>query len=209
MHLKDAKLLGAALAATLMLAALGTAAADDPLNRRLLHDQRPANDTQALSWALKAAERGRPNAQFIVGEMYSAGQGTPHDETEATKWYRKAAEQGHPEAQYKLGTAYFNGTGVPKDNVEVLKWWRASAEQGFAEAQFILAVMYLNGKIVPEDDMEAYKWLNLAAPPFRPEEHNDRDIAVAFRDKLRKRMTPAQVAEAQRLTREWKPKPWE
>ncbi len=34
----------------------------------------------------------------------------------------------------------------------------------------------------------------------------DRDLAVENRDLIEDRMTPAQVAEAQRLAREWKPK---
>jgi hypothetical protein len=34
----------------------------------------------------------------------------------------------------------------------------------------------------------------------------DRDRAVSNRDLAEKRMTPEQIAEAQRLAREWKPK---
>ena len=47
-------------------------------------------------------------------------------------------------------------------------------------------------------------WYNLAAARMPPGE--DRDVAVKNRDSIVKFMTPAQVAEAQRLAREWKPK---
>ncbi len=48
-------------------------------------------------------------------------------------------------------------------------------------------------------------WSNLAASRHQP--GKDRDDAVFNRDFIAKRMTPAQIAEAQRLAREWKPKP--
>jgi hypothetical protein len=41
-------------------------------------------------------------------------------------------------------------------------------------------------------------WLNLSAA------HGD-DVMEVFRDKVAKLMTPAQIAEAQKLAREWKP----
>jgi TPR repeat protein len=50
-----------------------------------------------------------------------------------------------------------------------------------------------------QDYVEAHKWFNLAA---------DRGIlnAAGNRDWLAKKMTPAQIAEAQRRAREGKPK---
>ncbi len=47
-------------------------------------------------------------------------------------------------------------------------------------------------------------WYNLAASRHRPGAY--RDIAVKYRDILAAKMTPAQIAEAQRLAQEWKPK---
>jgi len=48
----------------------------------------------------------------------------------------------------------------------------------------------------------AHKWLNLAAA----REGTTRDIAVKVRDAVAAIMTPAQISEAQKLAREWKPK---
>ena len=48
-------------------------------------------------------------------------------------------------------------------------------------------------------------WYNLATSRFTP--GSSRDKAVKNRAALAERMTPAQSAEAQRLAREWKPKP--
>ena len=47
-------------------------------------------------------------------------------------------------------------------------------------------------------------WFNLAASRYPPGE--DRDKAVKNRDIAAKGMTPAQIFEAQKLAREWKPK---
>jgi hypothetical protein len=50
-------------------------------------------------------------------------------------------------------------------------------------------------------------WLNLAASRFPASEKDERDKAVIARDMVASKMTPVQIAEAQKLAREWKPKP--
>jgi uncharacterized protein len=49
------------------------------------------------------------------------------------------------------------------------------------------------------DYVRAHMWFNLAAA------QGDQDAAKA-RDDVAKLMTPAQIAEAQKLAREWRPK---
>jgi TPR repeat protein len=61
-----------------------------------------------------------------------------------------------------------------------------------------LGVFYDNGLGVPQDRVRAHIWLNLAAM-------QGRESAATFRDLVARLMTPAQIAEAQRLTQEWKP----
>ncbi len=78
-----------------------------------------------------------------------------------------------------------------------LKEFRPLAEQGDAQAQYNLGVMYANGQGVPQDYLFAHMWGNLAAS------HGHED-AVKLRDKIATKMTPDQLAEAQRLAREWK-----
>ena len=64
--------------------------------------------------------------------------------------------------------------------------------------------MYGEGLGVPQDYAQAHMWFNLAASRHPPGE--GRDIAVKNRDDVAKKMTPAQISEAQKLAREWKPK---
>jgi hypothetical protein len=136
--------------------------------------------------------------------MYGKGLGVPQDYAKAVKWYRKAAEQGNADVQVILGVVYHNGEGVPQDYSEAAKWYRKAAEQGYAKAQSNLGFMYRNGQGVTQDYAQAHMWYNLAASSFPPGE--DRDEAVKDRDDVAEKMTPAQLFEAQKPAREWKPK---
>jgi TPR repeat protein len=121
------------------------------------------------------------------------------DYATAYRLWRPLAEQGDAEAQYKLGTMYDIGQGVPLDNAKAVRWFRKAAEQGDAPSQFRLGNMYDVGHGVPQDYVEAHKWYSLAAAAGEPS-------ATFFRDDTAKSMTPAQIAEAQRLAREWQAK---
>ena len=145
------------------------------------------------------AEQGDARAQYNLGVLYRKGRGVPQDDVQARQWYEKAAAQGQAKAQYNLGTLYLNGSGVPKDYQQALRWFRMAADQGEALAQTKIGIMYDDGPGVPHDFVQAHKWYNLAAT-------NGDKPAAELRDALAKQMTPAQIAEAQQLAREWKPK---
>ena len=130
--------------------------------------------------------------------MYEAGNEVPKDLAQAVRWHRKAADQGYSAAQSSLGSMYAFGEGVPKDAVEAAQWYRRAAEQGDAMGQFNLGGRYVDSEGVPKDFVIAYMWFNLAAA-------QDDSEARARRDYIERQMTPGQIAEAQRLSREWKP----
>ncbi len=117
----------------------------------------------------------------------------------AVKEFRPLADQGIAGAQYNLGLMYHKGQGVPQDYQEAAQWCRLAAEQGYAGAQVLLGTMYHLGQGVPRDDTLAHMWLALAAA-------QGIEFAVKWRDLFEESMTPAQLAEAQRLAREWTPK---
>ena len=134
-------------------------------------------------------------ADFQAG-LEAADRGDYHT---AIKEFQLSAERGDVKAQYNLGVMYQLGLGVPQDDQEAVRWYRLAAEQGDASAQFKLGVMYDKGKGVLKDYVLAHMWMNLAAAKGMKE-------AVKGRDFLEKNMTTAQLAAAQRLAREWKPK---
>jgi len=113
------------------------------------------------------------------------------------------ADQGDAVAQHNLGLKYHTGEGVPQDDEEAVRWYRLAADQGLAVAQSMLSFMYATGRGVPQDDTLAHMWCNLAASNLTGDE---RDHAVRNRDQVAKKMTPEDIAEAQGLASEWKPK---
>ncbi len=153
------------------------------------------NYKEAIKWCTKVAEQGYAHAQFNLGLMYYFGEGVEQDYKEAVKWCTKAAAQGFARAQYDLALMYNNGKGVEQNHKEAFKWYTKAAEQGYASVQFNLGVMYANGQGVIEDYVEAYKWTLLAGM-------NGLDVAD-FKSWLKYRMTAGQIAEAQRLAKEF------
>ena len=91
---------------------------------------------------------------------------------------------------------YGNGYGVPQDHAESVKWYRKAAEQGDTDAQTMMGMMYTKSMGLPEEHPTAYMFFNLSAA------QGDKD-AEEFLKAIEKRMTKEQIAEGQKLTREW------
>jgi TPR repeat protein len=84
-----------------------------------------------------------------------------------------------------------------------MAWMEISAEQielgaqtGAPDALFELGMLYATGRDVAADLVVAHKWFNLAAARGNEEARN-------HRIELAREMSADQVAEAQRLAREW------
>ena len=145
------------------------------------------------------AEQGNVEAQFNLGLLYDRGRGVPKDKHEALRWYRRAATQGDTFAQNALGDNYWEGTGVPKDDSEAVWWWRLAADKGFAPAQHSLGTMLSGGgQGVPADKTNAYMWLMLSAVQGDEEAGRQGDL-------LSKQLKPAEVTNAKKLVKQWKP----
>ena len=154
--------------------------------------------TAKAAWYRLNAEKGVARAQADLGLLYHRGQGVPQDYKEAIKWYRLAADQGVSYAQSNLGNLYSYGAGTPRDYVDAAKWYGLAADQGFTPAQLALGALYANGLGVRQDYVSAHKWLNLAATLGMQRAERSRDTIAGA-------MTPAQLAEAEKLASEWKP----
>jgi TPR repeat protein len=124
----------------------------------------------------------------------------------ALRLLQPLADGGDARAQHRVGVHYDKGTGVPQDYAEAVKWYRKAADQGDARAQNNLGDMYAAGSGVPQDYVQAHKWYNLAVSRYPASETELRDAAAKNRDSIARNMTPEQIAEAQKLAREWKPK---
>ena len=157
------------------------------------------NDPEAVKWCQKAANEGNAEAQYQLGRAYEFGWGVPRNGAEAIKWFRKAAEQGNADAERELGWCYAGGLFVPRNKAEAIKWYRKAAEQGNTSALFGLGNAYSDRKAgIPWDYVQAYMWTALGAEIVQG------PAAKQDLDDLARRMTPDQIAEAQRLAQQWR-----
>jgi len=150
----------------------------------------------AFTVCQQAAEEENASAQFNLGIMFDNGEGTPKDAKQAVYWYTKAAEQGNATVQFYLGTRFDTGEGTPKDAKQAVYWYTKAAEQGDASAQFNLGNQFVKGEGTPKDNVMAYVWWNMAAA-------QGNEAAKKGRGTVEKKMTPNQIAEAQKLSREY------
>ena len=146
----------------------------------------------ALSLALAASVA----AQDYETGLEAAQRG---DYAAALREFPTLAAQDDADAQFNLGLKYAKGLGVARDYAEALRRFRMAAEQGHAKAQYNLGLMYWQGQGVPRNFVQAHMWWTLSASQRTA-------LAAQFRDNVAGKMTPEQIAEAQRLAREWTPK---
>ena len=182
---------------TLVLAVLCAAPVGAGFEEGMAAYERGDYATTVKEWR-PLAEQGDSTAQHHLAWLYLIGRGVPQDDEEAIRWFRKSAEQGDSDAQTNLGSFYLLGDRIPQDYTEALKWLRAAADQGHPFAQTKLGIVYEDGHGVPQDRVLAHMWFSVAAA-------EGSELAKAFRDALTKEMTPAQIAQAQRLAHEWTP----
>ena len=71
-----------------------------------------------------------------------------------------------------------------------------AAQTGAPDALFELGMLYATGRDIDADLVTAHKWFNLAAA-------RGNASALTYRVELAREMTTDQVAEAQKLAREW------
>lgn len=165
---------------------------------------------EAAKWYSKAVEAGDESAGASLGHIGRNWRIFTRTNMNPIIYelVEKAAKRGNATAQYSLGVMNyplgdFTFDGSKGNLREALSWYRRAAEQGDFDSQVALGIAYEDGVGVPQDYIEAHKWYNLAVS--RSKYADLRTTYIQRRDALVVKMTPAQVAEAQRLAREWKP----
>ncbi len=86
-----------------------------------------SNFATSLKIWLPKAQKGDPEAQTYVGEIYEKGLGTQADFGLAAQWYQRAAEQGFSRAQINLGYLLETGLGVEQNLTEAMNWYRKAS----------------------------------------------------------------------------------
>lgn len=114
-----------------------------------------------------------------------------------TQLFYERAKNGDANAQYQLGIAYLNGHDTIQDFEEAAKWFELAAESNHASAQYQLGLIYKTGRLGTDADLEkSYIWLNLSAAAGI-------DLAALARNEVMRSLSPKQLIQAQRASREW------
>jgi len=88
------------------------------------------------------------------------------------------------------------GTDVTCIDIDSLAQYEREARTGRAEALYNLGLAYSTGQGVVQDYVAAHKWFNLAAM-------RGSDVAKNWRNQIAGEMNAGQIAQAQKLAREW------
>jgi TPR repeat protein len=169
----------------------GDAEAEFQLASRLMNGIGvPQNTKEAMIEYNKAAEKGKVEAQYMLGQIYEDGglgkavrgpdgsyregsgadfHAVPQDFGLAAKWYRRAAEQDLPLAQNGLGRLYAAGSGVPQDYAEAYFWLSLASASGHHSAtngvdDRDLAASHLTKTVLLETQQRASKWFAAHQP---------------------------------------------
>ncbi len=146
------------------LAAGGHLYGDLGMGLLTLQGEKP--DTRAgYGWLEKAARKGDPYAQRLLGNAYEQGVGDlKQDYVHAAQYYRDAAGLMDWPAQLALGRLTLRGQGVKKDALAAARLFEAAASQGGTEAEAQIAQAYFDGaEGTPPDYAAAAPWLARAA----------------------------------------------
>lgn len=131
-----------------------------------------------------------------VAKCYYFGEASSQNNKKAYEWFSKAADGEEVEAQYYLGMMNIQGIGVRQNYPDAHFWLEKAANENYNDAQLQLGILYFKGAGCRQDYVEAYKWINLAAA-------KGTESALQARKDISKFLTATQVAEGQKLSREW------
>ena len=133
------------------------------------------DDSAALKWYIRAADKAIEGSYYPVGQMNLKGRGTPVNFEKAFEYHSKAAAYGNNDALVEMALAYYEGRGVKEDRVKAfsllknLNYFKASNIlqekyfNGSAENQFLIGRAYELGEGLPRDLNSAVDWYEKAA----------------------------------------------
>ena len=164
----------------------------------------PQNCERGVTWLARAAQGGNAEAAFDLASFSEQGHCMPHSIIQALAWHEIAAANGDIRPPNAIGEIYLGREGTEPDPQKMIFWFERSVMLFDPVAYYHLGEMYAIGEGVPKDYIEAYKWFDLSVGLEIPPDHifGVTNAAVA-RDKIREKLTPAQVADGQRRVSEF------
>jgi TPR repeat protein len=125
------------------------------------------SDKQRVRRVRAHADRGKPWAIVMLGDLHKEGIGTKTNKAFALECFRKAAETGYTLGQHYLGECYLFGIGTERDVDEAAAWFERAAAAGFSAAQGYLGLIVGGSSgpstTVPTDHEREFQLLSEAA----------------------------------------------
>ncbi|PIA26619.1 hypothetical protein AQUCO_09100054v1 [Aquilegia coerulea] len=100
---------------------------------------------KALSWFLKAAEKGERRSMELLGEIYVRGAVVERNYSKALEWLTLASKQQSFSAYNGIGYLYVKGYGVGKNYTKAKEYFEKAAETHEGGGHYNLGVLYLEG----------------------------------------------------------------
>ncbi|MBS8267771.1 sel1 repeat family protein [Halomonas litopenaei] len=153
---------------------------------------------KSLYYLIVSAENGYINSQREIAFAYKGKMPVDLVEVDyeaALRWFIEAANGGDKISASNVAQMFYDGDGVSQDEEKVFEWMSkieglpyGNPMDGFSG----LAKVYEEGIGTDIDLVQAYKYYDLLSPGSAPD-----------KARLEEKMTPEQICEAIRLSRQW------
>ncbi|MCO7215260.1 MULTISPECIES: tetratricopeptide repeat protein [unclassified Halomonas] len=156
------------------------------------------NTEIALEYLEASAELGLVKSQRVLGHVYRGVRLSgvvEQDFSQSYYWYEKAAMQGDRVSSLNLAGLTHEGRGVVRNDKEAMDWLLKMDGMTYGDEMVgftSLGGFYEEGIGTDIDLVQAYKYYDLLSPGSAPD-----------KARLEEKMTPEQIREAIRLSREW------
>ena len=119
---------------------------------------------QALRWLQKAADKGDPQALYMIGDIHLNGiEGIVASQPqEAVKCFKLAAEKQDADSLVALGDCYLNGWGLEANQQLAFEQYKKAAELHSHKAYLPMGTCYHFGYGVKQDYLSAIRWYKKA-----------------------------------------------
>jgi uncharacterized protein len=155
----------------------------------------PRDPARSMELCVQAAKAGSVVAMNEIGVRYQKGLGIRQDSVAAVGWFTLASQHGLPAAMVNLGNCYERGNGLIINYSKAGEYYAAAAKANHPIGQYLLAQMFEDGRGTEVNLAFAYvNYLRAAAGGAKE--------AETKRDAVRKRLTPKQMREVEKLLEE-------
>lgn len=122
----------------------------------------PQDHAVAEEWFVKGAKLHNPEAEYVLGQLWSVEQNHDHDPRKAEGYLRNSAGSGYMLAKYSLGLLLVRNPALAKYSAEPIAVLSEAASAGVWQASVLLGVLSRDGKLVPLDKNAAYIHFRIA-----------------------------------------------